>query len=316
MEKKWIFIGLVVLELIFIVVLISFLPNSAIANPGQSVTVKSQLEIGNVWPEILSVEVNDGADIVLIPNNTKIVACIAIVRDFNGHGDIKSVEAQFFDSTSSWNEADAGNSHYTNSSCDIDTTYGDEYTARANCTFNVQYYAKAGEWNCSVLVNDTYDWTDFNYNLSNVSELLAIGLPEVIDYGTVNATFVSDESIAEVINYGNVMLNLTLSGYARTEGDNLAMNCTVGSIGEIPIYYEKFNLSTTTAGPLTLSEFENFYINLTSIDVVRRFNLDYKKDDTPTLSTKDSFWRIYVPRGVAGTCEGNIVFGAIQQNEA
>jgi hypothetical protein len=315
MEKK-IFMYVLVLEVIIIASVMSFYSSFANAGVGQNVTVITQLNIGNVWPEVFNVSFNEGEDISLIANATKLVSCTAEIRDYNGEADIKNISGVIFHSTnSSFGAPDFGLNHYTNLSCGKDLTFGDEYTLMANCTFYVQYYAMPGEWNCTITVNDTYDWSASESNVSNVLELLAVGLPTTINYGTVNATFVSQENVTEVANLGNIKLNLSLSGYARTEGDNLAMNCTVGNIGEIPIYYEKYNLSATTPGDLTLSQFESSYINLTSSPVVKEFNLGSKVDDSPDYSIKNSFWRIYVPRGVAGTCSGNIIFGAVQANE-
>jgi hypothetical protein len=145
-----------------------------------------------------------------------------------------------------------------------------------------------------------------------MADLLAVGLPDSINYGTVNATYVSLEQVAAVSNAGNVELNLSLSGYAQTEGDGLAMNCSSGRDGVIPIDHEKYNLTETTPGEVSLTVFENLYLNLTSSPVVKEFNLNARQDDVIDDAVKDSFWRIYVPRGAAGTCQGNIVFGATQ----
>jgi hypothetical protein len=323
-KKKIIKNSLVVLEtsLIFGFLLVffsnfSWLVFAGIGEP--DVVVKTNLTIGNVFPEILLVDPPE--EVTLIPNSTKIVSCIAIIRDFNNISDLDHTYAELFDTEVSYfGDSDAGNHHYTNSSCEMISNFGsykgfdeDElYLMLANCTFYLQYYSNPGidSWNCTVVVNDSSGWNATATNTTTVNELLAIGLPDVIDYGLVNATFVSEERVANVTNFGNVILNLSLSGYARTEGDNLSMNCSLGSIGEIPIWYERYNLSEPTAGDLNLVQFQNTYLNLTSSPIVKRFELDYKQDDTPALSLNQTYWRIYVPLGVAGTCQGNIIFGA------
>ena len=122
------------------------------------------------------------------------------------------------------------------------------------------------------------------------------------------------ENITNVTNMGNVALNLSLSGYAVTEGDGLAMNCSLGNVQNISIEYEKYNLTETTAGPLTLSEFEDNYINLTDSPVVNEFNLTQRINDDEDDTAKETYWRIYVPKGIAGSCTGNIIFGATQAN--
>jgi|GEM_PF-4618151 hypothetical protein len=55
--------------------------------------------------------------------------------------------------------------------------------------------------------------------------------------------------------------------------------------------------------------------NLTSTPLVKQFNLTSRIDDITDDTIKPTYWRIYVPRGVAGTCTGNIVFGATKAPE-
>ena len=50
--------------------------------------------------------------------------------------------------------------------------------------------------------------------------------------------------------------------------------------------------------------------NLTESPVIKRFDLSSRTDDLVDDVTNSTYWRIYVPQGVAGSCEGNIVFGA------
>ena len=320
-KRKIKYMTLTFLEIALLIFFASLFTYNTIAGVGENVTVITQLNIGNVFPEILNVSLNNEEDIALTPNETTLVSCMAVVRDYNGRDDIANVEALLYDSSAIVPKADAGNDHYTNSSCEIIydfgtyNTYVDDgnYTALANCSFHLQYYANPGEWICNVTVNDTYNWQDNQANTGEVLQLLALGLPETIHYGTVNATFVSDENVTTVTNFGNVMVNLSLEGYGAERGDGFAMNCTTGNVQNISIEYERFNLTETTPGPLTLSEFNSLYEALTSDPLeplIRQFQLDYKQDDDPTLSQKDSFWRIYVPIGVAGTCDGHIIFGA------
>jgi len=322
---KTIFLVISLAELIFFGIFFSLVPLEVFAGVNETnVTVTTLLDVGNVYPEVLNVSVNDGNDISLTPNSTKLVSCVALIRDWNGDGDIKNVSARFFDnSASSYSDSDDNNSHYTNTSCFINTSFGswngvsdDAYLALANCTIGVWYYANPGTWNCSIMVNDTYDWTGFGSNTTQIQQLLALGLPDTINYGTVNATYVSNENITNVTNYGNVIINLSLSGYAISPGDGLAMNCTVGSIKNISIEHEKYNLTASNPGPLTLAQTSPLYINLTSNVVVKEFNLNYRHNDTYNEAINATYWRIYVPVGVAGTCKGNIVFGATQAPES
>lgn len=313
----------ILLEIILISIFLSSFSPFVSSGVGQSVTVRTQLEVGAVFPEVLNISVNGGSDIVLIANSTKELVCLGLIRDYNNESDFQLVEAEFFDVIgSTYGGADDNNEHYTNSSCQIiNDTQGlfgsvdDEFIALANCTFDLEYYSNAGQWNCTMKVTDKTALTDTNSKSSTILDLLAVGLPDSINYGLVNATYVSDEQLANVTNVGNTQLNLSLSGYAQTPGDGYAMNCSRGSNPFINILYEKYNLSSSTAGALSLSETENYYLNLTAVETVRSFNLPQRQNDAFNEAVNSTYWRIYVPRGVAGTCEGNIVFGAVEAPE-
>ncbi len=316
--RRAIFLGILLEVALIFFMFFSYLSPIAFGEIGGNATVVTQLQVGEVAPEVLNVSIdNDASNIVLVANDTKLVTCEALIRDFNNDSDFSNVYAEFFNS--SWGGADDNNEHYTNYSCSINTSFGtwhgiDDtiYTALANCTFEVWYYANPGVWNCTVVVNDTSNWNGTGSDDIIMSELLAVGLPDVVNYGTVNATYVSDEREINVTNFGNVEIDLALSGYAVTEGDGLAMNCTLGSIKNISIEYEKYNLTTSIPGVLSLSEFEANYTNLTSTPVTREFNLDYRQNDAVNDVINGTYWRIYVPVGVAGSCQGNIVFGAVK----
>jgi len=315
-DKKFLFIGMFLLEVSFSFFLFFTIFLIRVnADIDQSVTVTSSVDIGKSSPNILSIDIEKGS-VTLLPNSTKTVNCSVEIKDYDTDADIKKVSAEFFDNTASfYGDSDDNNYHYTNNSCYINTSYGSgdgDYLALATCLFDVWYYANSGEWNCTVNVTDYSGYETISSNTTQIQTLLAIGLPSTINYGTVNATFVSDENITNVTNFGNVKINLSLSGYAFEEGDGLAMNCTLGAIKNISIYYEKYNLTASNPGQLSLTEFENLYTNLTSNPVIKEFNLNYRQNDTVNKATNETYWRIYVPTGVAGTCQGNIVFAATQ----
>jgi hypothetical protein len=317
LRKKTLNLAGILLEvaLLFLLLYFSLSIKDVIADVAEhNVTIITELDIGNTAPTIKSIDIEQGT-INLIPNSTKIVNCSVIIEDFDTDVDIKNISAEFFDNSASfYGDNDDNNHHYTNKSCFINRTYGDINTAIANCIFQLEYYANPETWNCSVEVNDYSGYKEENSNTSDVQPLLALGLPSTINYGTVNATYVSNENITNVTNYGNVKINLSLSGYAENVGDGFAMNCSLGT-ANISIEYEKFNLTDSTPGSLSLSEFENSYINLTSSPIIKRFDLNYRQNDTHNKATNKTYWRIYVPKGIGGTCQGNIVFGAVQSPE-
>ena len=96
------------------------------------------------------------------------------------------------------------------------------------------------------------------------------------------------------------------------ENDGYAMNCSEGGSRNISIEYEKFNLTASNTGDINITEFEAKYTNLTSSPDVKKFNLDYRKNDQINEAINTTYWRVYVPNDVTGNCQGNIVFGAAQ----
>ncbi len=281
------------------------------ADIGQNVTVASELEIGNVAPIIQNINIENGA-INLNPNTTKLVNCSAMVVDYNGESNIQNVTARLFDNSFFYASPDDNNSHYTNNNCSFDSSYGDENTVLATCLFNVWYYANVGVWNCSVFAEDQSNISVNESNTTQVLPLLAMSIPSFIDYGTVNATQISNENMTNISNVGNVMFNLSLKGYGYALNDNLAMNCTLGGTKNISVEHEKYNLTESNPGDLGLDQADSAYKNLSSISIVHEFNLDYRTNDDVNDVFNSTYWRIYVPLGVAGSCQGNIIFGAVQ----
>jgi hypothetical protein len=311
-QKKTL-IFFIFLELALFIIFFSFFPEGVFAGVGENnVTVITNLTVGNVFPEMSNVSIeNNASTFALTPNSSKTVTCVGIATDYNGWNDVKNASAAFFDNAlSSYAAADDNNLHYTNSSCLIAQYDGDPYTNWINCTFNVWYYANVGIWNCTILVNDTKGKAGYGNDVMNISSLLALGLPDIIYYGEVNATEVSSENLTNVTNYGNVKINLSLSGYGFKANDGNAMNCTIGATKNITIINEKYNLTNSNPGVLDLGQFIQNYTNLTSAPTVKRYNLNYRQNDTFNEAINATYWRIYVPMGVGGTCQGNIVFGA------
>ncbi|MBR9705073.1 hypothetical protein GOV12_06690 [Candidatus Pacearchaeota archaeon] len=313
---------LLVLETIVLVVIFSLFVRTiegTLGNP--NVTVTTYLEVGTVAPEILNVSIENGSSsITLIPNSTKAISCVGLIRDYNNETNIHNASAEFYINTSSYGDSDDNNTHYTNSTCIVNRSFNnwsgvddDSYHALANCTFQIQYYANGGIWNCTIYINDSDGLNATGNNSINVSDLIAIDMPNSISYGTVNATYMSLENVTNISNAGNVGINLSLKGWAIDEGDGNAMNCSQGSIRNISVEHEKFNVTNSTAGILTLNQTILNYTNLTSTStVIFEFPLLARINDGYNDAANATYWRIYVPSGVAGSCQGNIQFGATQ----
>ena len=248
-------------------------------------------------------------EIDLTPASTTHTTCSGVLQDLEGDSSIQSVVAEFFSSSSSFGASDNNKKHYTNSTCQINSTYGTSYQAMISCSFEIEYYAEFGSWQCQINATDNYSASISASDTTTVNTLLALGVDSAMEFGAIDNEKVGQEIETKVTNYGNVKMNLTLSGYGNTPSDGNAMEC--GS-SDIPVDYMKFNLTTSNPGDLTLSEFEATYQNLTTGPTTHAFNLNSKQNDLQGEANASTYWRVYVPQGVSNNCTGNIVFGATQ----
>jgi len=287
--------------------------NVSVTITGAGYDIAPNITLGSLF-NITMVSVDD--DITSPPNEidlftatNRTVTCSAIINDSEGVG-IKNATARFFDNiSSSFSQGDNGNLHYSNNSCYINSSYGINESLIL-CNFQVAYYANSTYWNCTMSITDNNNATKNGSSHSFINPLLSIQVNDTLDFGSFNGVGVSPEVVLNVTNYGNVKINLSLYGYGMYIDDGNAMNCS--SAKNISIMYEKYNLTTTNPGNLNLGSFESKYINLTSNSVVNNFNLGFRTDNNFNIAIKSTYWRIYLPSGISGSCSGNIVFGASQ----
>ncbi len=279
-----------------------------------NITINSPPKIGTITVDDFTLSPPNEID--LLPATTKKITCEGIITEYDGENTLTNVNAIFFDnSNSSLFDFNDNNLHYTNNSCDLNYSYGNSNEVYANCSFNIWYYANSWDWNCTLNASDNLSSTSLGSDLTFINPLLGLGLNSPVSFGEINALEVSEELELNVTNYGNVKINLSLSGYGFQEGDGNAMNCSLGPVKNISIENEKFNLTKSTPGNLNIGQFVGNYTNLTSSPVIKKFNLEYRRNDTETKAINSTYWRIYLPTGVSGTCQGNIIFGAVQANE-
>jgi hypothetical protein len=219
----------------------------------KNITVHTSVNITNAKPEVLSVvvyqELNySQRNITLLGGQLRNITCNTTIRDWNGYNDVVNVNATLFDTTSTSNSTDNNNTHYTNTNC-TNSGNGANYTAGYTCTFPVYYYANNGTWTCNVSVIDTYKKTGTNVNNTYIYSLFALNVTDSIDYGAVAVEDFSSERSANITNFGNMAINISLEGYGATRGDGLAMNCTVN--GNITIDNERYALTSGAWGTKT-----------------------------------------------------------------
>jgi hypothetical protein len=248
----------------------------------------------------------------LTAGGTKEVICNGTISDNSGFSDIINVTGVFFDSSQATsNSSDDNNNHYTNSSCSL--TNCADISCEARCLFQVQYYANAGSsWVCNLTGTDNSSNRAYGSDTTSINSLLALEFPDTIDFGTITPNSVSNESINNVTNMGNVRIDISLEGYASLEGDNYSMSCTNGY--DLPTGYEKYNLTASNPGQINISTFEAKYKNLTSSPVNETgFNLNLRQNEAYNEAVNGTFWRIFLPPGlqVGDSCSGSIRIAAI-----
>jgi hypothetical protein len=170
------------------------------------------------------------------------------------------------------------------------------------------YYANPGSFRCIIKIEDNLSTAANSSDLTNINQLLGIGVDSLINYSGVGPSTVSNEIKVNVTNYGNVKINLSLRGYSVNENDGFAMNCTQNNIS---LMYEKYNLTSSNPGDLKLNQFELNYTNLTSSPEIKIFNLNYRQEDSYNDAINTTYWRIYAPTNINGECSGYIQFGAV-----
>jgi hypothetical protein len=263
----------------------------------------------NSAPNITSIKVDDSLEtpeneIDLVAASTRNVNCEIVVEELDSD-DLQGHSSEFFHSSSSVGAGDDNNTHYTNNSCFINSSYGNENQTLFICGYDLEYYANPGSWECFFEVQDNLSSSGNRSDTTNVNTLLSVGMQDLINYSTVNSLQVSNEVEVNVTNYGNVMVNLSLVSYARSEGDGLAMNCTFGNISA---EHQKYNLTSSNPGSLDLGATDLVYSNMSILTEIKEFNLDYRTSEENNEAVNSTYWRIYVPLSVGGGCQGKVIF--------
>lgn len=280
--------------------------DNIVGNNYRNVTVRTSVNITNARPEVVAVHIYQGTNnsmrnITLSGGLTRQVTCNATLRDWNGYGDINLVNATLFHVlTSTYDAADNNNSHYTNTSC-TDSGNGLNYTVNYLCVFDVLYYANNGTWNCTVNVKDLYNKTNNNSNTTIVYPIYALNVTDGIDYGQVAVEEISSNITANVTNFGNMAINVSVEGYGAAKGDNLGLVCNLG--GNISVGMQRFSSTPLDwDSKMILSSTAQHIPGLTMV-----------KQTVPSVPIVNStYWQLYVnvSTNPGGNCSGYIIFSA------
>jgi len=97
-------------------------------------------------------------------------------------------------------------------------------------------------------------------------------------------------------------LTIALRAYGENEGDDWAMNCTVGNIS---LDYERYDIGSGTAWS-GMTPVANSFTDIAGLEVHQRVS----EDDSETFSTNNTYWKIKAPLGTRGFCNGTVEFSA------
>lgn len=261
----------------------------------RNISIDTRANITNAAPEILNITVE--SPVTLNAGSTYPVTCNVSLRDWNGAATLDTINATYFHSSSTLNSANDNNTHYSNSSCS--QTALDGFYANYTCTFDVYYYALPNTWNCTVFVNDSSGFVSNETIEGSVNDLLALNVTNPIDYGDLAILDFSSDETANVTNFGNVPINVSVYGYGSTTGDGLAMVCDQGNI---TVDNQRYSVASAVPwGSKTPLTGTNAQIP----------NLTISKQTLPaTPITNTTYWQLYVPPNPFGVCNGTIVFQA------
>lgn len=326
--KKEMITGIIVLIFLIIVLCgVTFITPNVFGNVTNG-TTKTYVNVTNTEPFVYRLVITPDP-VILSPGGVTNVTCIAYVMDYNGWMDINNGthNATFYDIDYSWDSPDDKNYHYTNQSCGGNCTpiVGSSTNATCNCTFEVYYFANDTTWICNFSVSDgggAYYYNETrkrkslsanNYTTTTIDPLIAINVPSEIDYGELAATENSSMKNATLTNYGNIPFNVTVEGWGganQTTGQGLAMMCwnpgDGTNVANISVEHEKYSAyQNALLGDM---------INLSSSSVyIGNFSLYQRLNDTNIefgYDQNNTYWRIYIPPGTRGFCNGTIMFTA------
>jgi len=265
----------------------------------------STLAVQGSLPVVSVARISEGYDpqdvIDLIAGSVTNVYCNGTVYDADGYADISLVNGTFFHLSESFFGAEDNQTiHYSNSSCSMSQL--DANTSSYSCLFSVSSHAKNGTWLCNVSAHDSVA-SNHSYMLTNISELLAINVTSLVDYGALASGETSGSDIeVNVSNIGNVMADINLYGFGQVSGDYYSLVCAYGSV---PIINEHYDF-------VPLLQFSDMYSLTGNPSGTAHTDFNLPPQHNASASAKNIFWKIQLPAGLRGECTGTIVFSAIR----
>jgi len=264
-------------------------------------TVDTRVNITNAAPIVTSITLDSPID--LNGYGYKQVYCNVTVFDYDN--DSVTVNATLYlEGVAEAGDGDDFNNHYTNSSC-TNLTAQNPYM-NYSCVFDVLYNAdNSSNWRCNATTKD-----QGAYATSNISDyatgnpLVAVYVPSLIDYGNLVTGQTSDDVEANITNAGNRDINVSVKGWGNVEGDNLAFVCDSGTIA---LSYERYNITdNSNYAQMTQVTTNNVRIGDSNWWIPQR--------TSESLESKNAtYWKLFVPAGAGGLCNGKLMFTAFDR---
>ncbi|MGM5484480.1 MAG: hypothetical protein ACQEP1_01255 [Nanobdellota archaeon] len=284
-----------------LIIVFIILMSSAVLGDERNAT----LGINSSTPDVSNVRLRDGSlpedELTLEAGKDTTFTCYADVTDPDGNADIRKVAAELYGPSSYFGDYDGTKYHYTNSSCDYDSEYGD-----ATCTFpNIEFYTEPGEWHCQINASDyNINVNDSEKDNATVLELAAINISDslLIDFGNVYTGRVSDAKSTVFENEGNVDLDVELDVYKNSDiNDSDSMDCDSGTLPAESINASETESGLTSGVSMAATGTETITTSLSPPI------LDDQDPPTDTI-----WWNLKVPSsGALGRCNGKVLFGAM-----
>lgn len=257
----------------------------------------TEVTILNTAPSAGTPELNDASTgdetMTLTAATTTTITCSGVASDADGLTDITGVSGVIWSDNAAYGDADAPANHYTDADCGY--VVG---TGAYSCSFDVQFYADATNWNCNVTATDNALATGSATDTATMNQLIALDIPDAthIDFGSLSvgqSTSLPGLTLA-FENEGNVQIDVQVDAWdtGASLNSGSSMNCTVGTL---PIGNFRASLTQgafATYTQMVQSGYATFDANLAQ----------QTTGSTPT--TDDLFFGLEITSGVSGTCTG------------
>jgi hypothetical protein len=303
MQKKYIITAAALIALAFILIISIVLRYTGAAD------VSTSAEIQNTAPTVDTIRFSTsayGADDLttsgILPNigTDRTIHINGQITDLNGENDIASstLALTFYRASKGVSCTVDKNDCYSITTCATTYTDGDDTQITYNCEVPLAYWIdgtdsssiyESDSWAARIVISDTAGLQAANVATIEMNSLLALNLPDDIDYGTRSLAEVSSSTT-------NVETVLTQRGNTKADVEVLGTTMSCSALGTLPIDAQAWSLTDTdyASGAALTGSF---------VPTLRNINL--RTDDTNELAAS-LYWNIAIPStGVKGTCSGS-----------